>query len=52
MIIIDVEKPEVKEKKPEMSLSQQKLLRDAKEEAQKKMTNEKIQLLKRAGIIK
>lgn len=52
MVIIDVEKLEVKEKEPKASLSRQKLLHDAKESAKRKLTPEKVQLLKKAGIMK
>jgi hypothetical protein len=48
MISIDVQKPEVKVKEAEKSLSQQKRLRDA----DKKMSVEKYERLKRAGIVK
>jgi hypothetical protein len=39
-------------KKAEPSLSQQRVLRDAKKQAEKKMTPEKAQRLKRAGVVK
>lgn len=52
MISIDVKKPEVKEKAPEKSLSQQNRLRQAKENSEKKMSVEKAQRLKKAGLVK
>ena len=52
MISIDVKKPAVKIIEPEKSLSQQKRLRGAKDEVEKKMSVEKADRLKRAGIAK
>lgn len=52
MISINVPKQEVKTATPAQSLSQQKYRRDAKREAEKKMTVEKYERLKRAGIVK
>jgi hypothetical protein len=52
MISIDAKKPEAKEKEPAKSLSQQRMLREAKEDAAKKMSVEKSQRLKKAGLVK
>jgi len=52
MISINVEKSEVKEKEPEKSISQKNLLRKAKADAEKKMSLEKSQRLKNAGLVK
>lgn len=52
MISINVPKQEVKEAAPAKSLSQQRYLRDAKRDSEKKMTAEKYERLKRAGIVK
>lgn len=52
MISINVEKSEVKAKEPEKSLSQKGLLRRAKADAGKKMSLEKIQRLRNAGLMK
>jgi hypothetical protein len=52
MISINVPKTEVKEKEVEPSISQKNLLRTAKEDAEKKMTQEKYERLKKAGVVK
>ena len=52
MISINAKKPEVAGKEPEKSLSQQKMLREAKGNAEKKMSLEKYDRLKRAGLVK
>jgi len=52
MISINVPKKESKEKAPEHSLSYKNHLREAKADAEKKMTVEKSQRLKKAGLVK
>ncbi len=52
MISINAEKPEIKKEKPEKSISQKNLLRKAKEDPEKKMSLEKYERLKNAGLVK
>jgi hypothetical protein len=52
MISINVEKPAVTEKEAEASISRKNMLRKAKEDADKKMSAEKYERLKRAGLVK
>ena len=52
MISIDAKKPAVTPKKSKKSLSQQKLARGALVQSKKKMSAEKYDRLKTAGIVK
>lgn len=52
MIIINAVKPKVESKEPEKSLSHKNHLRRAKEDSEKKMSLEKSQRLKAAGLAK
>jgi len=52
MISINVPKQNIKEEKPEQSLSQKNLIREAKDDAAKKMSQEKYERLKKAGVVK
>jgi hypothetical protein len=52
MIAIDVKRSEAPEKEAEKSLSHQRMLREAKDDAAKKMSVEKSQRLRKAGLVK
>ena len=52
MISINVPKKQTKDHEPEKSMSQKRLLREAKADADRKTSVEKSQRLKKAGLVK